>query len=404
MDDPGARTTTSTSLVFPADRTCPYEPPPSYGRLRADGPLSRVTLHDGRPVWVVTGHAEARALLADPRLSADRQNPAFPHPTPRDAALSSQVTPLVGVDEPNHARQRRLVLPTFSTRRIGSMREDIRRIADELLDTMLRQGPPADLVASFAQPLPSMVICELLGVPYADHEFFESRSHRLLTASTAAGAEGARAELEGYLRDLVTARQGDPRDALLDDLIAQQRAQGEVNRDELAGIALVLLIAGHETTTNMISLGVLTLLEHPGQWAELQADPTLLPGAVDELLRFLSVADGLLRVAVADISVAGRVIRSGDGVVMATSLVNRDGRTFARPDELDVRRPAYQHIAFGHGVHQCLGQSLARAELEIALAALHARVATLRQVRPARDLPFKPGGTIQGLLEFPVTW
>lgn len=287
--------------VFPADRECPYEPPPSYGRLREEGPLSRVALHDGRPVWVVTGHAEARSLLADPRLSADRQNPAFPHPTPRDAALSSQVTPLVGVDEPNHARQRRLVLPTFSSRRIGAMREDIRRIADGLLDTMLEQGPPADLVAAFAQPLPSMVICELLGVPYADHDFFESRSHRLLTASTAAAAERARAELEGYLRDLVAAREADPRDALLDDLIAQQRAQGGVDRDELAGIALVLLIAGHETTTNMISLGALALMEHPRELEELRADGGLLPGPVDELLRFLSVADGLLRVAVADI-------------------------------------------------------------------------------------------------------
>ncbi|MEV0113643.1 cytochrome P450 [Streptomyces sp. NPDC050844] len=390
--------------VFPADRECPYEPPPGYGRLREDGPLSRVALHDGRPVWVVTGHAEARSLLADPRLSADRQNPAFPHPTPRDAALSSQVTPLVGVDEPNHARQRRLVLPTFSSRRIGAMREDIRRIADGLLDTMLEQGPPADLVAAFAQPLPSMVICELLGVPYADHDFFESRSHRLLTASTAAGAELARAELEGYLRDLVTAREADPRDALLDDLIAQQRAQGGVDRDELAGIALVLLIAGHETTTNMISLGALALMEHPGELAELRADGALLPGAVDELLRFLSVADGLLRVAVADIPVADRVIRAGDGVVMATSLINRDARAFARPDVLDVRRSAAQHIAFGHGVHQCLGQNLARAELEIALTALHTRVPTLAPNLPTDQVPFKPGGTIQGLLAFPVTW
>ncbi|WP_414497388.1 cytochrome P450 [Streptomyces sp. CRN 30] len=394
----------SEPVAFPQDRTCPYHPPAAYDPLRAGRPLTRVTLFDGRPVWLVSGHAAARALLADPRLSTDRTRPGFPSTTPRFAALRDRRTALLGVDDPEHHTQRRMLVPSFTLKRATETRPRIRSIVDERLDAMVAQGPPAELVGAFALPVPSMVICELLGVPYADHEFFETRSHRLLRGPTVAETEQARLDLEGYLDGLIDHKQKERGTGVLDDLVHEQLAAGELDREELVTLALVLLVAGHETTANMISLGTFTLLRHPERLAELRADPALLPAAVEELLRLLSIADGMLRVATEDVEVDGTVIRAGDGVVFSTSVINRDEGVYPDPDALDWRRPARHHVAFGFGIHQCLGQNLARAELEIALPRLFERLPGLRLAVPADDIPFKPGDTIQGMLELPVTW
>ncbi|WP_030172471.1 cytochrome P450 [Streptomyces sp. NRRL S-813] len=402
MPDPTTRP--SQPVAFPQDRTCPYHPPAGYDPVRATRPLARVTLYDGRPAWLVTGHTLARELLTDPRLSTDRNRDGFPMTTPRFAAVKDRRTALLGVDDPEHHTQRRMMIPSFTLRRATELRPRIQRTVDELLDAMIAQGPPAELVGAFALPVPSMVICALLGVPYADHEFFEEQSRRLLRGQDAEETQDARNRLEQYLGDLIDRKRENPGDGVLDDLVQQQRREGRPDREELLAMAVILLVAGHETTANMISLGTYTLLQHPERLAELRADPALLPAAVEELMRLLSIADGLLRVATEDIEAAGTTIRAGDGVVFSTSVINRDQDVYAAPDTLDFHRPARHHIAFGFGIHQCLGQNLARTELEIALGSLVRRLPTLRLAAPPEEIPFKPGDTIQGMLELPVSW
>ncbi|AKL64950.1 cytochrome P450 [Streptomyces goshikiensis] len=394
----------SETVAFPQDRTCPYHPPAAYEPLREGRPLSRVTLFDGRSVWVVTGHPEARSLLSDGRLSADRQNASFPTPSRRFQGLQDRRTALLGVDDPQHNTQRRMLIPSFTLKRTAALRPRIQETVDRLIDAMVARGPRAELVSSFALPVPSMVICALLGVPYEDHEFFEAQSRRLLRGPEAADTRDARDQINGYLAGLIERKRTDPGDGLLDELVATRLETGETDIDELVSLAAILLIAGHETTANMISLGTFTLLRHPEQLAELRAEPSLMSEAVEELMRFLSIADGMLRVATEDIEIGGVTIRPDDGVVFSTSVINRDDAVFENPDALDWHRPARHHLAFGFGIHQCLGQNLARAEMEIALGTLFDRLPGLRLAAEPDLIPFKPGDTIQGMVELPVAW
>ncbi|MGW6881545.1 cytochrome P450 [Streptomyces goshikiensis] len=394
----------SETVAFPQDRTCPYHPPAAYEPLREGRPLSRVTLFDGRSVWVVTGHPEARSLLSDGRLSADRQNASFPTPSRRFQGLQDRRTALLGVDDPQHNTQRRMLIPSFTLKRTAALRPRIQETVDRLIDAMVGRGPRAELVSSFALPVPSMVICALLGVPYEDHEFFEAQSRRLLRGPEAADTRDARDQINGYLAGLIERKRTDPGDGLLDELVATRLETGETDIDELVSLAAILLIAGHETTANMISLGTFTLLRHPEQLAELRAEPSLMSEAVEELMRFLSIADGMLRVATEDIEIGGVTIRPDDGVVFSTSVINRDDAVFENPDALDWHRPARHHLAFGFGIHQCLGQNLARAEMEIALGTLFDRLPGLRLAAEPDLIPFKPGDTIQGMVELPVAW
>lgn len=393
------------TVAFPQDRTCPYHPPAAYQPLAEERPLSRVTLYDGREIWVVTGRDAARGLLVDQRLSTDRDNPGFPMTTERFAGIRNRRrAALLGYDDPEHNTQRRMLIPSFSVRRIAALKPRIQEIVDRLLDEMVDKGTSAELVEDFALPVPSMVICVLLGVPYADHEFFEEQSRRLLRGPSAADTEAARDRLDEYLGQLIDAKQEKPGDGLLDDLIREQLNEGGLDRRRLVDFATILLVAGHETTANMISLGTFTLLQHPERLAELRADPSLMSDAVEELLRFLSIVDGVLRVATEDIEVGGVVIRAGDGVAFPTSVINRDSSVYEEADALDWHRPTRHHVSFGFGIHQCLGQNLARAEMEIALHTLFERLPTLRLAAPADEIPIKPGDTIQGMLELPVAW
>lgn len=388
-----------TALSWPQDRRCPYDPPPAYPSPRDDAPLTRMRLFDGREVWLVTGHAEARALLTDPRVSADRQRADFPVLMPRNRDQRTVPLPLLGTDDPRHNEQRRSLIPGFGLKRTAALRPDIQRTVDTLIDRMLAAGPEADLVAAYALPVPSTVICALLGVPYADHEFFERCSRTLLLAETPDESNAAREDLRAYLRRLLDGKRKAPGEGLLDGL-----AGGGTDPEELVMTALLLLIAGHETTANMISLGTYALLRRPEQLAALRADPELMPGAVEELLRHLSIADGMVRVADEDVEVGGVTVRAGEGLVFATPSINRDPDVYPDPDVLDIHRSARHHVAFGYGVHQCLGQNLARAELEIAFSSLFARIPTLRLAVAPDEVRAKPGGTVQGLFALPVTW
>jgi pentalenic acid synthase len=401
---------TEDAPAFPNDRTCPYRLPEGYTRLRDEKePLRRVTLYDGRQAWVVTKHETARKLLSDPRLSSDRTHDDFPATSPRFQGLRDRRPAFISLDPPEHGTRRRMLISDFTVKRIKGMRTDIERIVHGFIDDMLAAGPPADLVSQFALPVPSMVICHMLGVPYADHDLFQDASRRLVQAQDAAGAVAAREDLDHYLDGLITKLAAEPGggagQGMLGSLVAEQLANGDMDREELVSTALLLLVAGHETTASMTSLSVITLLEHPDQHAALRADPGLVPGAVEELLRYLAIADVAGgRIAKADIEIDGQLIRAGEGVIVTNSIANRDGSVFEDPDTFDVRRSPRHHIAFGYGVHQCLGQNLARLELEVILTALFDRIPTLRLAVPVEQLTLRPGTTIQGVNELPVTW
>ncbi|ASF08097.1 putative cytochrome P450 [Nocardia brasiliensis NBRC 14402] len=406
MNDTVVTPRTDDPPAFPSNRTCPYRLPDQYTKLRDEqDSLHRVTLFDGAQAWVVTKHETARALLADPRLSADRTHANFPAVSPRFRVFQASKPAFISMDPPEHSIQRRMMISEFTLKRVKGMRADIEKIVHGFIDDLLAAGPPADLVGQFALPVPSMVICRLLGVPYEDHEFFQDASRRLVQSTTAEGAIAARRDLAVYLDGLITRSQAEPGPGLLSSLVTEQLARGEIDREGLVSSSILLLVAGHETTASMTSLSVITLLEHPDQHAALRADPSLIPGAVEELLRYLAIADiAGGRFAKADIEIDGHVIKRGEGVLVSNSIANRDGSVFAEPDTFDVHRSARQHIAFGYGVHQCLGQNLARLELEIILGGLLERIPTLRLAVPTEQLTLRPGTTIQGVNALPVTW
>jgi len=393
------------TITYPQARTCPYRPPHGYTELTTQGPLHRVELYDGKLGWVVTRYAEARALLSDPRLSSNRTDPNFPLISSRGAAVRSQPPAFIGMDEPEHGYYRRMTIPEFTVKRINELRPRIEEIVDRAARRLRAAGPPADLVVNYAVPIPSLVICEILGVPYSDHEFFEDASRRLMRSATEEEVVAPRTELLEYLDSLVEAAIENPRPGLIGRLANGELARGEMSREYLTGTAMLLLVAGHETTASMITLGTVLLLEHPDQLAEFRADPDTVPGVVEELLRYASVADTAgVRVATADIDIADQRIRAGEGVLIPNGPANFDPAMFPEPEEFDIHRGSRKHNAFGYGVHQCLGQNLARLELQIALPLLFERFPTLRLGTPATELRPCRADTIQGLDELTVTW
>jgi cytochrome P450 len=390
---------------FPVPRTCPFSPPAEHQELQEHSPISRVTLPTGATAWALTRHEDIRALLADTRFSSDRLNPAFPLLFERPVRDGFRPA-LISMDSPEHGPARRAVVGEFTVRRMEALRPRIQEIADRHLDVILAGPRPADLVQALSLPVPSLVICELLGVPYADHDFFQSRSSTLLRRSIPTDERTrARDELRSYLDELVSQKEQTGAGDLIGRQIAKRRENGTYDHDDLVALAVLLLIAGHETTANMISLGTVALLEHPDQLAAIRDDPAKTPGAVEELLRYFTIAElATSRVATEDVELGGVLIRAGEGVVTLGNSANHDAAAFSHPDQLDIERGARHHVAFGFGPHQCLGQNLARIELQIVFDTLFRRVPGLRLAAPVGDLPFKDDGTIYGLYALPVTW
>ncbi|AFR28737.1 cytochrome P450 [Arthrobacter sp. Rue61a] len=402
-----AAETTEPIAAFPMAREprCPFDPPPTGSAAQEAGPLTRVELSDGSTPWFVTRYAEQRTLLSDPRISADVKRPGYP--IPANSGSTSSPFSFILMDDPEHARLRRMVTAPFMVKRVEAMRPRVQQIVDQLIEDMLATDGPVDLVQAFALPMPSLVICELLGVPYADHNFFQRNSNALINRE--ASPEQRRQaveELVGYLHGLLEAKKNQPADDIFSDL-AQRTQKNELSSHDAAMMGVLLLVAGHETTANMIALGALALLEHPDQLKRLQEqeDSKLVVSAVEELLRYLTIThDGRKRVAVEEIDISGHTIRAGDGVIMATDLGNRDPEAFPDPDNLDLGRDARHHVAFGFGVHQCLGQPLARMELQVAYSTLFRRIPTLRLATTLDKVPFKHDGSVYGVYELPVTW
>ncbi|MDD7833913.1 cytochrome P450 [Paenarthrobacter sp. AB444] len=394
-------------LTFPMSRDgkCPFDPPPAGIAAQNATPLHRVTLWDGSRPWLVTRYAEQRALLSDPRVSADVRNPGYPSPAAHSGGGGS--LSFILMDDPEHARLRRMVTAPFMVKRIESMRPAVQKIVDELLDEMLAGPKPVDLVQAFALPMPSLVICELLGVPYADHDFFQENSNLIIKRGVSSEEQRkALGWLIAYLRQLLTVKLQHPEEDILTDL-ARRVDIGELTADEAAQMGVLLLVAGHETTANMVALGTLALLQHPEQLTRFRRieDPDLSSAAVEELLRYLTIAhDGRKRVATQDIEIAGHVIKAGEGLIIATDLGNRDPLAFNNPQSLDISRDARHHVAFGFGVHQCLGQPLARMELQVAYTTLFRRLPNLALAAELVNLQFKHDAAVYGVYELPVTW
>lgn len=404
------------AVNFPVPRGCPFAPPPEYERLREEAALVRAELPRGW-AWLVTRHAEAQQVLGDPRISTDPATPGHPMaammaeaPSEEEQRIRArfQAGQFIDMDPPRHGVYRRMLIPEFSVRRVREMRPGIQEVTDRLVDGMLKQGSSADLVEAFGMALPSMVTCRLLGIPDADRDFFQSRTREMIDAGVGSSRDGITAAMEvwNYLDDLIAKAGRRPGDDLVGRLVTARRETGELSHDEMVGMTFLLLVAGHETTANMIPLGVLTLLRDPGQLAGLRADPAGWPSAVEELLRYHSIVDwvGFDRVATEDMEIGGQVVRAGEGIFVLGASANRDPRVFERPDELDVRRGARNHVAFGYGVHQCLGQNLARAELEIAYRTLFERIPGLRVVGDDDELPFKYDRVVFGMGSLPVAW
>lgn len=389
LADPGA-------IDFPSRVAGHLDPPREYAELRSRPGLVRSTLPSGTTVWLIGRHEDVRTVLTDRRISSNPANDGFPSIGQNTVVPHPEQVPgwLVALDPPEHNRFRKALVPEFTVRRIAALRPAIELLVNGLIDRMLAAGDSADLVSAFALPLPSLVICNLLGVPYADHEFFESRTRVMVTlTSTDDQRQAAAEEILRYLGRLIAFKAKRPKD----DLLSRLLTTGVITKQEMSGVAMLLLIAGHETTANNIGLGVLTLLMNP-QWI---GDPR----SVEELLRYLSVADLVaVRVAVADVEIGGQLIKAGEGIVTLLAAANHDTSAFERAGEFDPSRPARHHVAFGYGVHQCLGQHLVRAEIDIACRSLFERIPTLRSQHPVEELAFRTDGFLFGLEALPVRW
>ncbi|WP_216905583.1 cytochrome P450 [Nocardia noduli] len=393
---------------LPMDRDAgPFDPPSAITRLREAHPVSLLLFPDGHQGWLVTGYDAVRGVMADTRFSSRQdigivhvpyETPGMPfatEPSPRIPGL------FIAMDPPDHTRLRRKLTGAFTVKRMKELEEHIIDIAERQLDEMARLTPPVDLVAAFALPVPSLVICEMLGVPYADRATFQTNSAQFLVKDQSLEEKmAAYGAMTAYLAGLVTRKRAEPGDDILSDLARDD----DLGIEELVGIAFLLLLAGHETTANMLALGTFALLEHPDQLERLRVDRDLFPAAVEELLRYLSVADIFYRYATEDIELGGELITEGSTVVVSLLAANRDPRHFDDPDTLDLGREARGRLAFGHGIHTCLGQQLARIEMRAGFEALLRRFPTLELAVPADQVELRTDMNIYGVHELPVTW
>ena len=396
------------AIPMPRTRACPYAPPEEYRTLREQRPVSRLAMPDGSEGWLLTRYADIRMMLSDPRFSSkNRLSSAQVRVlTPELAEQMNRRASLVGMDPPEHSRLRRLLTRQFSARRMGLLTPWIEQVVAEHLDAMQAAGSPADLVSAFALPVPSLVICELLGVPYADRTDFQRRTQTFVSlAADPASAARASAEIGEYLRRLVQLKRAHPADDLLSGLARPADPATELTDDELTDLGALLLIAGHETTANMIGLGTFLLLQRPAEFAALRGGAEVVERAVEELLRYLSVLQfGLIRRPVEDVRVGDQVIRAGEMVVGSVLAANHDPEQFPQPERLDLEREPTPHLAFGYGMHQCVGQQLARVEMRIAFAALAHRFPTLRLAVPAEQVPMRHDMLVYGVHKLPVAW
>jgi cytochrome P450 len=334
---------------------CPFDPPAELGPIREQRPLARLTYPDGHRGWLATGHELTRAVLADQRFSSRTELMHYPLPGLEELTEMppAPVGDLTGVDAPEHTRYRRLLTGKFTVRRMRQLAERVEQVTAEHLDDMERRGPGVDLIPAYAHPVPAVMICELLGVPYADRDSFQHHAAEVSRPDATPEEQfAAYGELQAYVGELVPAKRARPTDDVLSDLTTS-----DLTDEELAGIGTFLLGAGLDTTANMLALGTFALLRNPGQLAILRGGEDGAAMAVEELLRYLSIAHTGVRTALEDVELGGHLIKAGESVTISIQAANRDPEKFADPDRLDLSRKATGHLAFGHASTSASGSS-----------------------------------------------
>jgi pentalenolactone synthase len=387
------------TVQLPFEQAHPLEVAPSLRQLLHDGVIHRVRTPVGDQAWLVTGYEEVRRLLADERLGRS-------HPDPRNAARLGESVMLGGptgnydTEQADHARRRSLMQPHFSPRRMRALQPRVEELATALLDDLARQGPPADLHQALALPLPIQVICELLGVPYADRNQFRAWSEAAGDVRDRGRSEHGLRELTGYGRQLAVRKRNQPGD----DVISRLCAEG-LGDDEIATLATNLLFAGHETTVVAIDMGVLCLLANSAQQRALADDPDLAGAAIEEILRAPGRSGGgIPRYAKTSLQIGEVTVNAGDLVLLDNRAANHDPEVFTSPGRFDITRDGPAHLSFGHGAHYCIGAPLARLELQAVFSQLPARFPTMRLTVPATQLPLRSGALTGGLTTLPVEW
>jgi len=376
-------------------------PHDDYRRLRKECPVAYSEAWGG--FWALLKHSDVANAASDYETFITSKQNVVPK-----VAFTGRRPPL-HLDPPEHTRLRRLVAKAFTSRRVSDLRPRVQALVDDLLDQMIAAGPPADLTAALAWPLPITVICEMLGVPVDDRDTFRTWTDQLvaLSADDPQVILSARESLDSYLAGLMAQRRAQPTDDLFGALVAARDQGDKLSEEELVAFGVTLLVAGHETTANQIGNFVYLLLSQRERWDRLVAEPELVPSAVEELLRFtpLEATVGFFaRIATEDIELGGRTVRAGEAVIVQLASANRDATVFARPDEIDFTRTENPHMAFGHGVHHCVGAPLARLELQVALGTLVRRLPGLRLAVPADEVVFRTNRVMRAVDELPVRW
>jgi cytochrome P450 len=398
--------TASPKYEWPFERKCPLDPPPELAELRESDPVTQVRLWNGNPAWLATRYEDVRSLLRNhTQISSDTTRPGFPQSSATAASMREQQKVFVRMDPPKHDEHRLMLTADFMVKHVRELRPYLDDLLEERFSEMEKLPKPVDLVHALAAPVPAKIIVKILDLPPELSDFFLDRVDRWMSLdSSPEESRQAGEDALNYFDDLIGERMEGVGDDLVSRLIRDHLQTGDLTRLELQHMLHLLLVGGFDTTANMIALGTLTLLEHPDQRDAIVADPELVPGAVEELLRYLSVAHHVgFRLAIDEVELGGKCIHAGDGVIAPIMAANRDPQVFPDPDKFDVRRDARGHLAFGYGVHQCLGQALARVELQAVFANLFQRFPNLQLAVPMEELRFK-NALIYGVEELPVTW
>jgi cytochrome P450 len=390
--------------VIPAPRAarCPLHPPPEFAKWREEPGLRKVMYH-GEPTWLVSRYQDIRSALVDPRLSAE----TFPDNLKPESTDDIPIM-FARADDPEHNRIRKMMASDFTFRRCETMRPQIQELVDRFIDDMIAKGPPADLVHDFGLPVPSLVIALLLGVPPEDLGPFQKYTSAGLEAS-ASDEEKAQSfgSMYAYIEQLVDKKQREPGDDLISRLVVEQMQTGQINRATVVLSGITMLVAGHETTANMISLGTVALLEHPDIFKRLgeTTDAAEIAQIVEEMMRYLSIVHCQVdRIATEDFELGGQPIRAGDHLLMNIPAGNWDAEFAENPEVFDISRNTRGHVGFGYGAHNCIGANLARVEMQVAFATLARRLPNLRLAVAPSELKFKGNSDIYGMVELPVAW
>lgn len=399
--------TTTCPFPVPRERDHPLDPPPKFAGLRDQGPATRVEMWDGSHAWLVTRYEDVRAVLADNRrFSSDVTREGFPTYYEGQRIVIEEAPSFIRTDPPEHSRLRRMLTRDFMLKQVELLRPAVKKTVASLIEELRAVEGPVDVIKALALPVPSLTVCQLMGIPYQDHAIFQELTNiNLSRNSTLEETEQATHDLLAWLDQLITAKERDPGDDLLGRLVVEQVRPGLLTHDDLVSMARLLVVAGHETTANQLGMTLLSYMRDPEMFAGVSGDPLRLKAAVEELLRYHSIIQiGLARVATEDTRIGDSQVRAGEGVIVSLLSANRDERAYPRPDEFIIDRPgAPKHVAFGFGVHQCIGQALARLEVQELLLGLVEQLPGLRLAVGLDELPFRGEMTVHGVHELWAT-